>query len=350
MCWRGSTSDAEGVDVSPVSPPLRVNTEGGGSGWGGDDGGPEEAREAVPAQAGHMEWLERCGGDVSRLSCCLACAGRFLAGGPEDCLKHTVLILLLRYMVADAEPFSYVDAHAGCGLYDLDSKEAQHFCNFKDGARLLMAETGGSIEIRQLRASLKRWNRAMGGSGDRFYLGSPCWALEFLRPQDSAMLFESSLPVATELRSWVDRATVYEENSYERLLRDPPKLNRKKLILLDPPYDSATSYFTWNLFMLRELYGRWPEATIALWFPCYSDQQTENFLRRVAELHLGKARQQLGVSDSQVLVAQLLLERSPRQLPGSGMLILSPAATKLQARGEFMALSCWRGRIAASAA
>ena len=191
-------------------------------------------------------------------------------------------------MVADQEAFSYVDLHAGGGVYDLFSKESQHFCNFEEGFRLLMADAGGSIEIRQLREGVRRWNRLMG-SRDRFYLGSPCWALQYLRPQDHALLFESSSEVARELRGSVDSALVYEENSYERLLRDPPELKEKKLIFVDPPYDSATSYFTWNLFMLSELYSRWPSATIALWFPCYSDQQTENFLSRVEELHLGKA-------------------------------------------------------------
>lgn len=53
-----------------------------------------------------------------------------------------------------------------------------------------------------------------------------------------------------------------QENSYQRLLEGQRriKLHERALILLDPPYDSGTSYFTWNLFMLRRLRAAWPGA------------------------------------------------------------------------------------------
>lgn len=53
-----------------------------------------------------------------------------------------------------------------------------------------------------------------------------------------------------------------QENSYQRLLEGQrrTKLHERALILLDPPYDSGTSYFTWNLFMLRRLRAAWPGA------------------------------------------------------------------------------------------
>jgi hypothetical protein len=53
-----------------------------------------------------------------------------------------------------------------------------------------------------------------------------------------------------------------QENSYQRLLEGQRriKLHERARILLDPPYDSGTSYFTWNLFMLRRLRAAWPGA------------------------------------------------------------------------------------------
>ena len=55
---------------------------------------------------------------------------------------------------------------------------------------------------------------------------------------------------------------LHQENSYQRLLEGQrrTKLHERALILLDPPYDSGTSYFTWNLFMLRRLRAAWPGA------------------------------------------------------------------------------------------
>ena len=48
----------------------------------------------------------------------------FQAGSPVDCLKHAVLVEALMQMVADPEPFQYMDTHAGTGVYDLSSPEA----------------------------------------------------------------------------------------------------------------------------------------------------------------------------------------------------------------------------------
>jgi len=46
-------------------------------------------------------------------------AGRYLhvfqAGGPMDVFKHVVLVALLQQMTAVADPFAFVDAHAGAG-------------------------------------------------------------------------------------------------------------------------------------------------------------------------------------------------------------------------------------------
>ena len=64
--------------------------------------------------------------------------------------------------------------------------------------------------------------------------------------------------------------------------------HQRQLILLDPPYDSARTYFTWNIYILWRLYNDRPKATLALWFPHYSDEQTEILLHRVQQLDLGE--------------------------------------------------------------
>ena len=47
------------------------------------------------------------------------------AGNFADVLKHAVLARLVTYMKAKDKAFRVIDTHAGIGLYDLGSNEAQ---------------------------------------------------------------------------------------------------------------------------------------------------------------------------------------------------------------------------------
>ena len=47
------------------------------------------------------------------------------AGNFADVLKHTVLTLVIEYLKRKEKPFRVIDTHAGTGLYDLSSDEAQ---------------------------------------------------------------------------------------------------------------------------------------------------------------------------------------------------------------------------------
>ncbi len=47
------------------------------------------------------------------------------AGNFADVLKHWVLARVVAYLGQKEAPFRYIDTHAGTGLYDLSSKEAQ---------------------------------------------------------------------------------------------------------------------------------------------------------------------------------------------------------------------------------
>src|SRR5262245_19212999 len=63
------------------------------------------------------------------------------AGNFADVLKHAVLARLIRYMQNKDKAFRVLDTHAGIGLYDLSSEEAQKTGEWLDGiGRLLKAE------------------------------------------------------------------------------------------------------------------------------------------------------------------------------------------------------------------
>ncbi|CAK0901116.1 unnamed protein product [Prorocentrum cordatum] len=55
------------------------------------------------------------------------------AGGFKDVFKHIVLVALLQQMATDADPFTFIDMHAGSGVYDLSSEESRRCRMFERG-------------------------------------------------------------------------------------------------------------------------------------------------------------------------------------------------------------------------
>ncbi|MBI3441052.1 MAG: 23S rRNA (adenine(2030)-N(6))-methyltransferase RlmJ, partial [Proteobacteria bacterium] len=55
------------------------------------------------------------------------------AGNFADVQKHAVWVKLLKILTHKPQPFRVVDTHAGRGLYDLSSEEAQKTGEFRSG-------------------------------------------------------------------------------------------------------------------------------------------------------------------------------------------------------------------------
>ncbi|WP_407803353.1 23S rRNA (adenine(2030)-N(6))-methyltransferase RlmJ, partial [Staphylococcus aureus] len=60
------------------------------------------------------------------------------AGNFADVLKHAVLARLVRYLQNKDKAFRVLDTHAGIGLYDLASEEAQKTGEWQTGIGKLM--------------------------------------------------------------------------------------------------------------------------------------------------------------------------------------------------------------------
>lgn len=65
------------------------------------------------------------------------------AGNFADVIKHIVLVRLIEYLKRKDKPFRVIDTHAGIGLYDLSSEEAQKTGEWRDGiGRLARIDPG----------------------------------------------------------------------------------------------------------------------------------------------------------------------------------------------------------------
>ena len=64
----------------------------------------------------------------------------FHAGNFADVIKHIVLVRILTYLQEKPAAFRVIDTHAGAGLYDLTSEEAERGGEWRTGiARLMQA-------------------------------------------------------------------------------------------------------------------------------------------------------------------------------------------------------------------
>ena len=64
------------------------------------------------------------------------------AGNHADVLKHFTLYTILNYYNQKDKPYWYIDTHAGAGLYDLHSSEANKVGEYQQGIARLWAAGG----------------------------------------------------------------------------------------------------------------------------------------------------------------------------------------------------------------
>ncbi|CAK0822661.1 unnamed protein product, partial [Prorocentrum cordatum] len=251
------------------------------------------------------------------------------AGGPKDVLKHIVLVALLQQIVAGADPFTFIDMHAASGVYDLGSEESLRCRMFEKGVLRLShaADRCGKGLVADYLAAVWRCNQALGSSSRAlgFYPGSPALAWQWLRPQDTAVLFEAAAEPYEALRRSFSllcrgldrRLELLHDDSYLRVIFGPwPWPSGRQLVLLDPPYDSIQSHNTWNVFVLRRLLQRSPSSCVALWYPLVDPEKIAGLHSQVQSLRVGS-----------VLVAEMWVGGSwPRgdALQGSGVLVVNP--------------------------
>ncbi|CAJ1408439.1 unnamed protein product [Effrenium voratum] len=239
------------------------------------------------------------------------------AGSIVDCFKHCVLVLLLQRFLVDERPFTYVDTHAGRGIYDLHSAEAGEWGNFIRGINVLeRTSSSAPLAIAQFLARIRHFNRESA----RFYLGSPMLARAFLRPHDSAWFLEASGSVFRALKQSVspapDSIHTVHANSYTWL--QDAALDGRVLVLIDPPYEPYNEYLTLNLAAVQRLHQALPESCVAMWYPLSDPEQRQSLRLRLEALELP------------MLIAELFpatLARGRGALLGSGLAILNPPET-----------------------
>jgi len=182
------------------------------------------------------------------------------AGGPADVHKHIVLAELLARLTAKARGLSYVETHAGRGLYDTAGPEAAKTGEAAAGIARMTPDPATPFG-RALAAA-----HAAGGASA--YPGSPLVARALLRPQDRMTLMElhpaEHAALARTLRG--EGTAIHRRDGFEGVLALAPFQPRRGLVLVDPSYEVKSDYEATAAFV-RRLLARWPEAAVLVWYP-----------------------------------------------------------------------------------
>lgn len=208
----------------------------------------------------------------------------FHAGIHADVLKHLVLLELLAYFRRKEKPFTYVDTHAGAGLYQLDEGFAAKNAEYLEGiGRLWPVAT-----LPPPLAAYRDLVRACNPDGSlRFYPGSPWLAQQQLRPEDRMWLFELHPSDQALLRANFARAgkqvRIEAGDGFTGLPGLLPPLTRRGLILIDPSYEVKQDYDRVEV-LLKKCLKRFATGTYALWYPQLSRPEAQSLPQRLKGL------------------------------------------------------------------
>jgi 23S rRNA (adenine2030-N6)-methyltransferase len=182
------------------------------------------------------------------------------AGGPADLHKHVVLAELIVRLTAKPRGITYLETHAGRGLYDLGATEA-----LKTGEA---AQGIGRVVPDPATAFGRALAAVRAAAGPDAYPGSPLVARRLLRAQDRLVLMELHPAEHAGLVAALagEGVAIHRRDGFEGALALAPFRPRRGLVLVDPSYEVKSEYADAAAFV-RRLVAKWPEAAVLLWYP-----------------------------------------------------------------------------------
>ncbi|TAG28569.1 MAG: 23S rRNA (adenine(2030)-N(6))-methyltransferase RlmJ [Verrucomicrobia bacterium] len=284
---------------------------------------------------------------------------QFHAGNFADVLKHAALLHILKTLQTKEKGLLYLDTHAGRGGYDLTQAAsgtslarqpewpdglgrlwgradlppllAEYLSVVRDfDGRVGAAETAMRMAARSdarerpdgeaASGSLtdSPTTPAVGERGPKYYPGSPCCVADRLREQDRAVFCERQPEEAAALAAEFTgrrKISVQAVDGFGAVRALLPPLERRALVLIDPPYE-AQDEWACILTALVEGLTRLPSGTFVVWYPLTARARVDSFYRRLLEMK----------NLPPCLTVELLIagDAAARRLWGCGLLVLNP--------------------------
>ena len=235
------------------------------------------------------------------------------AGNLADVHKHALLAWTLDYLTQKPKPLSYIETHAGRGLYDLNAPEARKTGEAAQGiGRAADWFAADHPYARALSAV-----RAQHGPGA--YPGSPLIAATLLRADDPLVLAEAhpaehaALLRALPMRTLPPGTQIRHEDGFAMARAVVPPTPRRGLMVIDPSYELPADYERLPPF-IAAMARKWPVGIILLWYPILSDARHGSMLSALQVVHPDALRHEVRFPPA----------RPGHRMTGSGLFVVNP--------------------------
>jgi 23S rRNA (adenine2030-N6)-methyltransferase len=231
------------------------------------------------------------------------------AGNHTEVFKHSVLCLLLLEFLKKPKPFTVLDTHAGAGVYDIHSPEAEKTGEARDGiCRIFEHEVPSATVFLNI---VRRLNP------DRlcYYPGSPAIVQALLREDDRLIACELREDDSKSLRRNLKkdpRVSIHRRDGYEAICAFVPPTTRRGLVFVDPPFEALDEVERLS-DRLNSGIKKWPTGMFVAWYPI----KNKTGVRKLRTRYLS--------SNPPTLCCELLREPADgTKLAGSGLIICNP--------------------------
>ena len=241
---------------------------------------------------------------------------RYHAGSLADLHKHVILLAVLHALRAKASPFCVLDAFAGEGLYDLNSKESQKNQEYLTGfAKVRKADNLPLLleELCNIAKSHQLTDKTF------MYPGSPAIIAAKLRGQDRGVFIENHPQAYQQLRRFCGKQPqlhLHKREAYEAVPALLPLPEKRGMIFLDPSYEVKDEY-TNICQVIGNAYPKFSNGIYVLWYPLLAARSHRSMR--------GKLQRACGeIKLWQHELAFPSLDDAEVGLQGSGIIIINP--------------------------
>jgi 23S rRNA (adenine2030-N6)-methyltransferase len=196
------------------------------------------------------------------------------AGNLADVHKHATLAWVLAGMADKPKPLSYLETHAGRGLYDLGSPEALKTGEAAMGIARAKAWFPPDDPYARVLAETRRLH------GPSAYPGSPLVAALTLRPEDRLTLAELHPREGDALERNLHPlgARIERRDGLAMAVSLAPPTPRRGLLLVDPSWEVKSDYETVPA-ALEQVARKWNVGVLLLWYPLLPDARHAPMLK-----------------------------------------------------------------------
>lgn len=248
----------------------------------------------------------------------LAYQHAYHAGNFADVHKHLGLFRLVQALERKASAISFVDTHAGRGIYPLAATETQKLGEYRQGVERVWQCRHRFEASSPLGDWVQRLATLQNGAELGCYPGSPWWLGEALRPQDRLTLFElhpGEHRFLAEQRL-ADRAGIYrrQADGLAGLRKLVPVSTPRLCVLIDPSYERKAEYQE-VVETLCQVMRKVRHAVVLVWYPLLPAGRHQTMLANLRAAGIPKLWR------SELTLREPAAERG---MYGSGLLLLNP--------------------------